>query len=139
MTQAVAGWYPDPAGSPSHRWWDGQQWTDQLQAAPTQPGWAQPPAYGQPAYGRPAYGQPAHRGPAQPQGSLWHRNQYSFITMIVSLIYIAIAFESHFVFIGVIPILMTVRAFNRKERLAIPAAALAGLSVIVIITSLITR
>lgn len=22
------GWYPDPAGAPQTRWWDGQQWTD---------------------------------------------------------------------------------------------------------------
>jgi hypothetical protein len=25
-----AGWYPDPAGTPQQRWWDGVQWTDQL-------------------------------------------------------------------------------------------------------------
>lgn len=25
--QAPAGWYPDPAGGPSQRWWDGAGWT----------------------------------------------------------------------------------------------------------------
>lgn len=164
MTQAVAGWYPDPAGSSAQRWWDGQQWTDQLQAAPQPsfaqpgsgaPGSSQPPygqqpyghqpygqqpygqqPYGQPGYG-PHYGQPAYQ-PTAP-GSLWHRNQYSFITMIVSIIYIAIAFEAHFVLIGVVPILMTIRAFGRKEKLAILAAIFAGLSVVIILTSLTTR
>lgn len=27
---APAGWYPDPAGAPDQRWWDGAQWTAQL-------------------------------------------------------------------------------------------------------------
>ena len=26
----VAGWYPDPAGLPRSRWWDGAQWTEHL-------------------------------------------------------------------------------------------------------------
>ncbi|WP_018352296.1 phospholipid scramblase-related protein [Longispora albida] len=25
------GWYPDPSGTPGHRWWDGQQWTAHTQ------------------------------------------------------------------------------------------------------------
>lgn len=25
-----AGWYPDPAGAPIARWWDGQRWTNQV-------------------------------------------------------------------------------------------------------------
>lgn len=31
------GWYPDPAGGPARRWWDGRDWTDVLEdvAAPT--------------------------------------------------------------------------------------------------------
>lgn len=33
------GWYPDPAGTPASRWWDGQNWTDHLQ----QPQQAAPP------------------------------------------------------------------------------------------------
>ena len=41
------GWYPDPAGTPASRWWDGQTWTDHLQqpAAPQQqPAEQAPPA-----------------------------------------------------------------------------------------------
>ncbi|HWK76723.1 DUF2510 domain-containing protein [Microbacterium sp.] len=37
MSDAQAGWYDD--GSGTMRWWDGQQWTDQIQPpAPTEPG-----------------------------------------------------------------------------------------------------
>lgn len=27
---APAAWYPDPAGTPQERWWDGRSWTDHL-------------------------------------------------------------------------------------------------------------
>ena len=32
-----AGWYPDPAGSPQQRWWDGRQWSDALQPVSVTP------------------------------------------------------------------------------------------------------
>jgi hypothetical protein len=43
-TAVAAGWYKDPAGSPTLRWWDGAEWTDHVHepvAAP-QPPSAQP-------------------------------------------------------------------------------------------------
>ena len=30
---SAAGWYPDPAGSAAHRYWDGSRWTDALSSA----------------------------------------------------------------------------------------------------------
>jgi uncharacterized protein len=30
---AAPGWYPDPGGSASHRYWDGSRWTDALSSA----------------------------------------------------------------------------------------------------------
>jgi Protein of unknown function (DUF2510) len=31
------GWYPDPAGKPQSRWWDGAQWTDHVHDPQVQP------------------------------------------------------------------------------------------------------
>lgn len=28
------GWYPDPAGGPQRRWWDGERWTERLEEHP---------------------------------------------------------------------------------------------------------
>ena len=39
----VAGWYPDPAGTPQERWWGGLDWTEHLRdVPPVAPAW--PPA-----------------------------------------------------------------------------------------------
>lgn len=81
-----AGWYPDPAGSPRQRWWDGTGWTDSLRDAPAATPPAPPaapvtppaPLYGQTSsgqsttYGQSASGQsatgPAAPGPVAPTG-----------------------------------------------------------------------
>jgi hypothetical protein len=49
----VAGWYPDPAGTPQMRWWSGESWTDHL--APV----AQPVEIAQTATAEPASSAPA--------------------------------------------------------------------------------
>jgi hypothetical protein len=38
------GWYPDPAGSPQVRWWDGASWTDHLALSPVPESVPQPVA-----------------------------------------------------------------------------------------------
>ena len=35
--RATPGWYPDPAGDPNQRWWNGHQWTKQIRAYPPPP------------------------------------------------------------------------------------------------------
>lgn len=59
-----AGWYPDPAGSPRSRWFDGTQWTDHYAPPPvTAPQVPQPPQPNfapqapQQPYGQQVYGQ----------------------------------------------------------------------------------
>jgi len=32
-----AGWYPDPAGGPAQRYWDGARWTEQTTPTPSSP------------------------------------------------------------------------------------------------------
>jgi uncharacterized protein YxjI len=53
------GWYPDPAGSGGTRWWNGQSWTEHVQAPPTPA--PPPPPVQQPAQ------QQAQPQPAAPQ------------------------------------------------------------------------
>ncbi|RIJ70160.1 DUF2510 domain-containing protein, partial [Nakamurella silvestris] len=74
-----ANWYPDPAGSPNVRWWDGTSWTEHLRPAPepvAAPAQSAAPAQHQQTqhqqtpgqqYGQQQYGQqnPAQQNPAQ--------------------------------------------------------------------------
>jgi len=61
-----AGWYPNPDGSQSNRYWDGAQWTDHIGPANTPP---PPPAYTAPTPASPPPYQGASVAAAAPAGS----------------------------------------------------------------------
>lgn len=46
MTNVPAGWYPDPAGSPLQRWWDGSHWSETTQPVPAANPYAPMQGYG---------------------------------------------------------------------------------------------
>jgi hypothetical protein len=122
MSTPNPGWYADPQQPERLRWWDGRQWSaqsmdddwNQYPAAPV----AAPqyvPQYAQPSYGaKPAAG-----------------NTYAVIAMVVSAAYLVIAMTAGVVLLGIVPVLMTVRSFRAKERLAPVAAAATAVAVVV--------
>jgi len=125
MTEAVAGWYPDPAGGPLSRWWDGRQWTDATQPVPAYaaPGYA--PAYGAPGYAptyQPAY--PANR-------TFFQANRYTCLATGFAAAYLLLAVLAHLVVLGIVPVLMAVRAFRAKERYAVASAVAAGVALVI--------
>jgi hypothetical protein len=53
---APPGWYPDPAGGPGQRWWDGYAWSEAVvlpQQPPPPPGTGAPPPQGPPLQAAP--------------------------------------------------------------------------------------
>jgi len=137
MTQAVAGWYPDPAGGPVSRWWDGRQWTDATMPAPAYAATGYPPSgYAAPGYGSVATGRPAYQ-PAYPQNrTFFQANRYTCLATGFAAGYLLLAVFAHLVVLGIVPVLMSVRAFGAKERYAAVAAVAAGLAIVVGITHL---
>jgi len=145
-----AGWYPDPAGSPDERWWDGTRWSPQTRPSSTvrtgyatpaapQPDYQTPQVYGQPVYTQnpyqnsPSYGFPA----SQPQLSFYRRNRYSVMALGFAFLYLVLAFGAHFVVIGIVPVLMAFRAFRAGERMAPLAAVAGGLAILIGLLSLV--
>jgi hypothetical protein len=94
-------------------------------------GWGQAPAGG-PPNATPWTG--AGPGGGVRRG-LWAGNRLSLIAGIVCVVYLLIAILTHFVLIGVAPLLLSVRALRARERLA-PFAL--GASIVVIVVSIAT-
>lgn len=93
------------------------------------------PGYGTPGYGTTGYGAAAYGSPYQTPGaanrSFATANRYTLITLAVVAVYVVLAFATGIVFIGIFPVLMSVRAFQAKEKLA-PAALVAAILAVVI-------
>ncbi len=160
---APAGWHPDPSNpSGALRWWDGTAWTTHThQVIPTPPpvfaspqpmaagpqpmAWSTAPVTAAsaawpggsatitPNHGAASYGS-GLRAPANL--SFAHRNSISLTAIGVVVLYVLLAMTTHFVLIGILPILMSVRAIKAKETLAPAAVGAAIVAVLVAFAAL---
>jgi hypothetical protein len=112
MTEAVAGWYPDPAGGPWSRWWDGWQWTEAT---------------------RPIGGYVPVLAPEQ---TFWQANRYTCLAVGFGVLYVLLAVFAHFVILGIVPVVFAMRAYRGKERYAVAATVAAAVAVLVILFQL---
>lgn len=147
---APAGWHPDPSNpGGALRWWDGNAWTTHThQAAPSTPQALAPtatitPGYAGPTYGGASYGSASYGGAsytASPYGSanvsFAQRNRHSLTAIGVVALYVLLAVTTHFVLIGIVPIMLSIRAIKAKETLAPAAVAAAVVAVVVAFAAL---
>ncbi|HEX6395062.1 MAG TPA: DUF2510 domain-containing protein [Acidimicrobiales bacterium] len=150
---APPGWHPDPAAPQVQlRWWDGARWTEhvqpQAQQAMPQPaqsvgaggfdagqGWQGGAAWQQTqGWG---YATP-FQGPVQ-SATFAQQNKFSLITGAIVAAYVVIAMTTRIVFIGILPVLMSVRAVRRREPLGPVAVGAAILAVIIAFAALAGR
>jgi hypothetical protein len=127
-TSPPAGWYPDPSGAPGTRWWDGLNWSEHTQRSsepvPVATAPVQPPTYGV-------------QTPAWSQNVKSHSpNQFALITFGIVALYLVVAATTGIVFIGIVPILMSIRSLRRQEPLAPFAIGAAVVSLLVSVTVL---
>jgi Protein of unknown function (DUF2510) len=159
-TPPPPGWHPDPGDARQLRWWDGNQWTDYTKSPESSPGDQQPPGgggtqqqgQGYPPNGGPptGYNQPygqGRRGMGYGMGGMGMGRGYgrfgmrgpnslSWTAIIFGGIYLVIALATGFAIIGIVPVLYTFRAFQRREKLAPLAAVISAIVVIIAVVSL---
>ena len=128
------------------RWWDGTQWTSHVR--PVAGAWPGPP--GAPAgtnsgpFG-PSGTHPGWYGPTGPpewsgaQVSFARRNQRSLTAAGVATLYIIVALASHLVFFGILPLILSIRAWQARETLAPLAIAVTVVAILVSVVGLAAR
>jgi hypothetical protein len=132
-----AGWHRDPSNPNSAlRWWDGSGWTDHVHQLAAPSFSRAGPAAHNPAGGlRP---QPSWAGQKGLTGSrVRGANQVSLTAIGFAALYVLTAMTTHFVFIGIVPVMASIHAFRRRERLA-PLAAVAAAAALVVSISTLT-
>jgi hypothetical protein len=134
-TQAPPGWYADPSGAAPLRWWDGTAWTADTATTPPPPtaaGAVAPAAAGHPPYASAPVGYPRPAADA----TVYQRNRYAFITLGIVAAYLVLAVTTRIVFIGILPLFMSIRAARGRERLAPLAIGAAVLAMVVAFATL---
>jgi Protein of unknown function (DUF2510) len=146
-TEIPPGWHPDPADPVSSmRWWDGTQWTSHVcrvtGPVPGPPGAPTGTANG--PFG-PNGTHPGWYGPTAPPGwsggevSFARRNQRSLTAAGVATLYIVVAVISHLVFFGILPLILSIRAWQARETLAPLAIAVTVVAILVGVVGLTGR
>ncbi|MCW2525026.1 MAG: hypothetical protein JWO63_3361, partial [Frankiales bacterium] len=107
--------------------------------------WTAPPAWSAQPSPQPQAPQPnqqwddlmsRHAAPP-PSTSLLTRNRYTAITAGIAALYLVLAVAAHIALIGILPVVMSRRAFRAKEPLAIASAVIAGICLVLALASLI--
>src|ERR1700736_1328680 len=97
---AAAAWYPDPSNASTMRWWDGLQWTANTRSTD---GVVLTDSSAGAGHNATGYAHPT--GGLRLQGATsTNPHHYSLITFGVSALYLIIAFFTHFVLIGFVPL-----------------------------------
>jgi len=75
LTAPAPGWYPDPTGAATYRWWDGEEWTAGTHAGTGATGVVPERLFAEPAAPEPVMPEPAAPGPVrravQPSTTRW--------------------------------------------------------------------
>jgi hypothetical protein len=131
MTTSTAptGWHPDPANpGGAVRWWNRVSRTDHVQAATAPAPPPMPLAQAPVPYANYENFAPNYAARQIPR-TFVQRNSLSLTAVAVVAVYLVIALSTRVVLLGVLPVLLSVRAIGRREVLAPFAVAAAIIAV----------